>query len=167
MCPYTRLVASPLRAVAKTRTNAPKGAVLAVVALLPLCASGETVGAGPDRTRVASEFVREKLNTWSDRLHLKDWQITIVMVRRDELKNRTLGGIRWDKSKKSAVISVLDPSGYELPDREMLDDMEFTVVHELIHLELASLPKSEASRSREEFAVNQLAEALLRLDRQR
>jgi hypothetical protein len=38
------------------------------------------------------------------------------------------------------------------------------VVHELIHLELASLPKSEASRRKEETAVNQLAEALLALD---
>jgi hypothetical protein len=48
----------------------------------------------------------------------------------------------------------------------MLKDLEFTVVHELIHLELASLPKSEASRRSEEFAVNQLTEALLSLARQ-
>ena len=43
--------------------------------------------------------------------------------------------------------------------------MEFTIVHELVHLELASLPRSEASRSNEEHAVNLSAEALLRLDR--
>jgi len=48
----------------------------------------------------------------------------------------------------------------------MLKDMEFTIVHELIHLELASLPKSEASRSSEEFAVNRIADALIKLHRE-
>jgi hypothetical protein len=43
--------------------------------------------------------------------------------------------------------------------------MEFTIVHELIHLELASLPRSEASRSEEEYAINHLASALLDLDK--
>ena len=56
--------------------------------------------------------------------------------------------------------AVLDASDYELPISEMLADMEFTVVHELVHLELASLPRSEASRSSEEQPVNRIAEAL-------
>jgi hypothetical protein len=43
--------------------------------------------------------------------------------------------------------------------------MEDTIVHELIHLELASLPTTDTSRSDEEFAVNHLAEGLLELDR--
>jgi hypothetical protein len=47
----------------------------------------------------------------------------------------------------------------------MLDDMELTIVHELVHLQLASLPRSEASRSTEEHAVNGIADALLDLDR--
>jgi hypothetical protein len=83
------------------------------------------------------------------------------------LKSKTLGGIRWDKGKKSAVLSVLDASDYRLPFREMLADMEFTIVHELVHLELSSLPRSEASRSSEEHAVNGIAEALLSLDRKK
>jgi hypothetical protein len=45
----------------------------------------------------------------------------------------------------------------------MLDDMEFTIVHEMVHLELASLPRSEASRRVEEHAVNEIATALLKL----
>jgi hypothetical protein len=45
----------------------------------------------------------------------------------------------------------------------MLDDMEFTVVHELVHLQLSSLPRSEASRSAEEHAVNEITQALLNL----
>jgi len=115
----------------------------------------------------ATKFVNEKLGVWQQRLNLQQWRITIVMTRREGLKPKTLGGIHWDKSKKSAVVAVLDPSEYQVAYRDMLKDMEFTIVHELVHLELASLPKSEASRSTEEHAVNQIAEALLALDRHR
>jgi hypothetical protein len=43
--------------------------------------------------------------------------------------------------------------------------MEMTLVHELVHLELSSLPRSAASRREEEFAVNRIADALVQLDR--
>ena len=56
---------------------------------------------------------------------------------------------------------------WDRPMDEMLADVEFTVVHELIHLELSSLPRSDASRSEEEHAVNQIARALLALDHKR
>lgn len=94
-----------------------------------------------------------------------DWNISIVFTRARDLKPRTLGNIHWEADKKAAVIRVLDPSDYRLSHQDMLQDMEFTVVHELIHLDLSSLPRSEASRRDEEFAVNRLAEALLNLDR--
>ena len=115
----------------------------------------------------AEQFLNERLAVWKECLSLSDWRISIVMTRRSELKPRTRGQIKWDKDKKSAVLAVLDPSDYELPPSEMLADMEFTVVHELVHLELASLPRSEASRSSEEHAVNRIAEALLRVNRQK
>ena len=60
---------------------------------------------------------------------------------------------------------MLDPADYHMPYREMLDDMEFTVVHELIHLKLSPLlstvPRNEASRRDEEHTVNNIADALL------
>jgi hypothetical protein len=111
------------------------------------------------------KFVNEKVAVWQRNLSLEDWNISILMCRRGDLKLKTLGGIRWDKSKRTAVISVLAASEYRLPVDEMLDDMEMTIVHELIHVHLAALPRSEASRRDEERAVNQLAQALLRLDR--
>src|ERR1039458_3057046 len=51
----------------------------------------------------------------------------------------------------------------------MLRDIEFTVVHELIHLEmvpvLSDLQRTQENRREEEHAVNHMAEALLKLDR--
>lgn len=117
--------------------------------------------------QLAERFVHERLAVWSKRLNLEGWQISVIMTRRSDLKDNTLGGIRWDKAKKSAVIRVQDASDYQLPFAEMLDDMELTIVHELVHLELSSLPRTEASRSNEEHAVSEIAGALLRLDQQK
>jgi len=126
----------------------------------PLPRAGET-------GQLVQRFIADRLAVWRQRLKLEGWRISVTLTRRNDLKPKTLGGIRWDKGKKSAVIWVLDPSDYRLPFREMLDDMESTIVHELVHLQLASLPRSEAGRSSEEHAVNGIAEALLNLDRQK
>ena len=143
--------------------------------LLPLlfvviCSPGiaQSASAEPnarERGLAAETYAKERLAIWQQRLSLADWKITIIMSHPSDLKPRTLGNIHWDADKKSAVIRVLDASDYKMSYRDMLDDMEFTVVHELIHLELSSLPRSEASRRDEEHAVNQIAEALLKLDR--
>ena len=124
-----------------------------------------------ERSLLAESFAREKLAVWQKRLNLQDWDVTLEVVRSTELRPRTLGNIHWDNEKKTAVIRVLDPADYRLPFPEMLDDMEFTVVHELIHLEIAPVlshfTRSDADRSEEEYAVNHMAEALLHLDRGR
>jgi len=142
-----------------------------IVALLALSGFAQPAadrGPAPgsrERTVTAESFTTERLWVWQKRLNLQDWNIDIVMSRTGELKPKTLGNIHWDADKKTAVIRVLDPADYKLPFKDMLADMEFTVVHELIHLELSSLPRSEASRRDEEHAVNQIADALLKLDR--
>src|SRR5579863_7369375 len=124
-----------------------------------------------ERSLLAETFAREKLSVWQKRLDLQDWDVALEVVRGTELKPRTLGNIHWDSDKKTAVIRVLDPADYRLPFHEMLDDMEFTVVHELIHLEIAPVlthfTRSDADRTEEEHAVNHMADALLHLDRGR
>jgi len=118
-----------------------------------------------EQRQLAQRFMDDRLAVWRQRLKLEDWRISVVMT--SDLPPKTLGGISWDKTKKSAVIWTLDPSDYRLPFREMLDDLEVTIVHELVHLELASLPRGQASRSSEERAVNGIAAAMLALDRKK
>jgi len=118
-----------------------------------------------ERDVTAAKFVAQKLQIWQDRMDLKDWNIRVQLVRADQLEPKTLGNIHWDTDSKTATIAVLSTEDYKLPWKAMLDDMEFTVVHELVHLELASLPRSEASRRVEEHAVNEIAGALLKLAR--
>ena len=116
-------------------------------------------------------FASEKLWRWQQRLNLEDWKISVEVARASDLKPRTLGNIHWDTDKKTAVIHVLDPADYHLPFQDVLQDIEFTVVHELIHLQLAPvlapLQRNDANRREEEHAVNHMTEALLHLDRER
>jgi hypothetical protein len=114
----------------------------------------------------AQRYLNERLSLWQKRLKLEDWSVTVVTSQRDGLRTGTLGNIHWDPEKKTAVIRVLDPSDYQAPSEAILRDMEFTVVHELIHLEFcASTRADQSSRADEETAVNHIAEALLQLDR--
>ncbi|HUB34670.1 MAG TPA: hypothetical protein VMA31_16655 [Bryobacteraceae bacterium] len=121
------------------------------------------------RTLAAEHFATERCAVWQKRLNLQDWTISVVVSRASELKPKTLGNIHWDSDKKSAVIRVLDPADYRMTEEAMMKDIEFTVVHELIHLELSPVlspfHRDEANRREEEHAVNHMAEALLKLDR--
>jgi hypothetical protein len=119
------------------------------------------------RDALARDHLLKRLAMWQQRLELEDWKITLTLSRAGELRAGTLGNIHWDEADKTARIHVLAASAYQMPYDAAISDMEFTVVHELIHLELASLPRDDASRGDEEHAVNHMADALLALDRGR
>ncbi|MGA2581544.1 MAG: hypothetical protein ABSH24_36805 [Bryobacteraceae bacterium] len=110
----------------------------------------------------AEGFLNGRLALWRERLNLADWKISMVMSHASDLKPKTLGNIHWDTSTKIATIRVLAVADYQLSCREALADMELTLVHELVHLELSSLPRSAASRHEEELAVNRIVDALVR-----
>jgi hypothetical protein len=138
----------------------------------PVAENPTVTSAATERTICVSTFAAEKLWFWQHRLNLQDWTISVVVARTTDLKPKTLGNIHWDSDKKTAVIRVLDPADYHMATAEMMDDIEFTVVHELIHLELAPVmsqlsSRNEASRREEEHAVNHMADALLKLQRGR
>ena len=138
--------------------------VLVVFALFAAQAFGSSSDSSARDNQVeAANFVAARLAVWQQRMDLKDWQIRVEVVRSDRLEPKTLGNIHWDTDLKSATICVLSPEDYKLPHDAMLNDMELTIVHELVHLELASLPRSVESRRVEEHAVNALSSALLKL----
>lgn len=142
--------------------------VLCLLGLFVGCCLAPETPSEPDpreRGALAEKFIAEKLPFWQQRLHLEDWKVTVLSVHPTELRPHTLGNIHWDKDQRTGVIRVLNAADYRLPFQAALNDIEFTIVHELIHLELASLPRSEASRSDEEHAINRLATALLNFER--
>lgn len=149
------------------------GSVFPLVLLLS--SAGNSLAGEPSidtarvRTASAERFAVERLAVWQKRLNLQDWKVSLIVSRATELKPKTLGNIHWDSDKKTAVIRVLDPADYKLAEDAMMKDIEFTVVHELIHLELSPVlspfRRDEANRREEEHAVNHLADALIKMDR--
>lgn len=122
-----------------------------------------------ERGPLAEDYLCKRLALWQKRLKLQDWTITLVMSHPSDLRPGTLGNIHWDADSKTAKIRVLDASDYQMSFTATLKDMEFTLVHELNHLELSSLTRNFKSRSEEsnsevERTVDRLAEAMLQLD---
>ncbi len=117
------------------------------------------------REATAQKFINQALQVWQARLNLKNWNIHVQLVHPDELEPKTLGNIHWDSNNKHATIDVLSSYDYTLPTPAMLNDMEMTVVHELVHLHLAALPRTDATRRNEEYVVNQISRALLNLSK--
>jgi hypothetical protein len=139
--------------------------VLLLTGIVGICRAAEIPPEARATTR-AESYMRHRVEIWKARLKLQAWSVSLEVSHKSDLRPGTLGNIHWDPDKKTAVIRVLGGSDdNDLSDPAALAAMEDTLVHELIHLELASLPKTDASRSDEEFAVNHLAEALLELDR--
>jgi len=138
---------------------------LSVAGCLPIGPAHAATPTQPERHMMAQSFLGERLWLWQKRLNLTSWNIRLKLTRSSELRPKTVGNIHWDAETHTAEIHVLAPEDYKLSTRDMLADMEFTVVHELVHLQLSSLPRSEASRGAEEHAVKQITQALLNLDR--
>jgi hypothetical protein len=124
-------------------------------------------GVPPCGASSTTEFLNARLAFWQQRLDLRDWKLSVVSSHPSELKPETLGNIHWEKDTKTATIRVLSISDYQMACPAALEDMELTVVHELVHLTLSPLRSATTNRSDEEHAVNQIAYALLKLERQR
>ena len=144
---------------------------LAILLALGICVS---IGAAPPakppmKAATPPEISDSQLDkwtkSWQKRLSLEDWDITAEIVRSNALKPDTLGNLRWDSGTKTATIRVLNPADYDLPAAEIPTDIEYTVVHELIHLQLAALPHDSSSKNIEERVVNRISEALFSLDK--
>jgi len=104
------------------------------------------------------------LQIWQKRLALDEWKVQVHIVRQIDLNPDTLGHLKWSSENHTADIKVLDPRDYDMPSALIPADIERTVVHELVHLELSVLPR-DGSRQVEEQVVNRMTEALLGLDR--
>ena len=126
-----------------------------------------SVGGTPMKTApvVTEAQMQRWLKNWQTRLALEDWTISVYVVRTHDLKPDTIGNLRWNSVNKTASIRVMDPLDYDLPATDIPADMEYTVVHELVHLQLAMLPKTPGSKETEERAVNRIAEALFSLEK--
>ena len=140
----------------------------AVLLVLGICVSFGLSASTPEKaTLVTQAQVDDWTKGWQKRLDLGEWKVTTQIVRVADLKPDTLGNLKWNSAERTAVIKVLNPIDYDLPPAEIVTDMEYTILHELIHLQLSVLPHDGASATKmtEEKVVNRIGEALFQLEK--
>ena len=103
--------------------------------------------------------LERQMKNWQKRLGLDDWNVSLRVVRQNELDRNSWGTAEWDPTAKSALISVLDPRDYNLKGGELKLDMECTIVHELVHIQLS--PLASTSEHVQEDVVNRVMAALM------
>jgi hypothetical protein len=103
--------------------------------------------------------LERQVRSWQKRLGLEDWEISLRVVRQTELARDVWGASEWNDRTRKAVIKVLDPRDYNLRGGELRLDMECTIVHELVHIQVSPLDARDAG-TREEV-VNKIMAALL------
>ena len=105
---------------------------------------------------------------WQECLRLEFWSIALRIARAREFDlENSQGECHWTLSTAVATIKILDPADY--PITPFKQDMEKTLVHELLHLHFCSFdttePKSLAE-SMMERTIDHLARALVTLKRE-
>jgi hypothetical protein len=141
---------------------------LAVLLVLGICVSLGSSGAPPEKaslSAITQAQVDDWTRSWQKRLDLGEWAVTTLIVRASDLKPDTLGNLKWNINNRTAIVKVLNPLDYELPASEIATDIEFTILHELIHLQLSALPHDGSSKLVEEKVVNRIGEALFQLEK--
>ncbi len=109
------------------------------------------------------------LTEWQKRLRLQDWDVHIAFTReRDMAVDNSRGAIRWNVSLKEAWLHILDPIDY--PPDQVPQDIEQTIIHELLHLHLVMVAEMAAENEIIQITTEQaivcIAEALVRLKRE-
>lgn len=116
---------------------------------------------------------KRALAYWQKTLRLQDWDITVRIVRRDEMPNSgAAGAAAWD-TYRTATIYLVNPTDFEEDWSERMRDMEDTLVHEMLHLHLDGCRihskdaegNLTASGIAEERAIDTLTGALVHLAR--
>lgn len=110
--------------------------------------------------------LQELCREWQARLNLEEWNVAVGINRSADMHPDNCGQIDFEPETCTATISILDPIDWLNP--VFPQDMEHTLVHELLHIRFAPFePKDESSLEyilwhRE---INTLAGIMVRLKR--
>lgn len=116
---------------------------------------------------LTEEQLVEKCAEWQEILKLQEWQVAISKAHPHQFGlKENQGECSWVLKKKMALIKILHEDDY--PDTPFKQDMEVTLVHELLHLHYAPFDETK-SGSLEEIALEQsihlISKALVSLKR--
>jgi hypothetical protein len=114
---------------------------------------------------VTLDDLKARRDYWQEILRLQDWDVPLRVCRSYAMKREDcLAYIEVYENKREAHITFLDPSDYD-PDGWPQEELEQSLIHELIHLHLwAFNPEEDTPQwTAMEQAVHSLAQAVYRL----
>lgn len=115
---------------------------------------------GRRKRLITHEQLIERTIYWSKLLQVSDWYINIGIFSGKDMTEGTNGTIDVSFQTNECVIKLVDPADYGDWGNY---DMEFTLVHELLHLVINPHAESTADKY-EERAINQIARALVDME---
>ncbi len=104
---------------------------------------------------------------WQRRLRLQDWTVKVQIARKRDLDlTDSEGQIQWVLSRREALIKLMDPIDYS-PTAMTPQDLEVSLVHELLHLYFAPFDAEDGTLQQTcpEQAIDALSNALVKLAR--
>ncbi len=117
---------------------------------------------------LTEEQLNDRLQYWQSKLKLSDWNIEVRICRASDMQENCAGSINWTLPNKMATISILDSIDYP-EDTMEVQDMENTLVHELLHIHLAPISEDAHENEHyslfEEWAICSITSALIELER--
>jgi hypothetical protein len=133
---------------------------LACLATL-LCSFGATGGAALLRGQAVSQAdLQQWLAVWQEKQQLQDWSIEITVARQRDLGSNNDGEVQWSDGQR-ARIRVLDAAELTyVPAGNVRKYTELIIVHELVHVSLASLSGENVETPASDSVVEDIAEAL-------
>lgn len=122
--------------------------------------------------RWSDDLLKVVMEFWQDKLRLTNWDISIRFARYYELEEQVYGVNEFDTASMLSQISIRHPLDHNAGDsfgKRHKEDIEFTIVHELLHLttyEWALLRDSGVADGFPiEVCINNLARTLISLHR--
>ena len=117
-----------------------------------------------------SETIRPVLETivakWKPMLRVSDWEVTIGYAHQHEFRSPSAEAqCHYERNLKRARILVLEPAEYH-SGNGFPQDIEETVVHELLHLHFATIDDSDGVKEVVfEQAIESIATSIIALER--
>ena len=121
------------------------------------------------KTVLTLDELQEKCTYWQEKLGLLHWRVSVEIKRGRDIPMKGCGGCNeFNIAIECASICILDPADY--PDTLPLfaEDMETTLVHELLHITMRYFAAPEEHSLEDihlEAAISRLARVLVGLRR--
>lgn len=117
-------------------------------------------------TKWTNARLKDCASKWQGILRLEDWDIAVSFAPKSSIESNGMAHAAVYKQTKDAFILIRNPEEFDAkPAFSDENDVELTLVHELMHVRLAHLCIDEKLSDQEELVVEQIARGFVSMDR--